>query len=396
MQRNNRLLQLGLALTAMVLGASLLVASVASAQLRYVQGNIDGRIRAYEPHAGLSTTVTTFGGRVCPTDPGCAGGAYPFLAANPGMKPIRPAGAVVSGGTSPGQPVQMPYALEWYLETGGILPGGLIPGVNSIQTFFKGGNDIATTLNGDGFSMGGGAGNKVLNPVASGYGNYDYQTFTFAAATSPLGSTTPSGPKGTITTHFQTLPPQPNNIFAATITQGPNVFGGTAAILADTPNTLNLAFPSADYLRTNGRCDPSEPFGTCAFGVSPGEGLKLRTSARRYQAQTISNMGGFLVQHWRWFGDLWTTGTVTAHALIGNEATSFGSSGTDHFTGGGQRELVLVTPYLAYGNGLTGAPEGNAQIYKWNMLFVPEPMAGAGLAAGLGLLGMAFFRSRKG
>ena len=374
----------GLMLTAAIFLVSVLPAA---AQVRFATGGITGNWNEYNPNkTPLTTSVTTGAGRVCGPPDGCAGIPYPGFASNATIAPANTAGAILYGGTGTGDAVSMP-ASQWELFTGGVLPSGIIPGVVLIQTEFRGKNADGLAASGNGWSAGGGPGNTVFNPAAASIPGGPYVTRTFAGATSPYGSTVISGNPVTVT--MPTLPAQPDSQLRWEITAGPRQYGGTVEILTDTPNNLILAFPTGNFTRTNGRCPPAAPFGDCASGFSIGKEVPDKISARVYKAATLPVT---ITAHYRWYGAPWTTGTISAVGLVGTTSTSFASSGTD--VGGASRNLVMVSPSIEYGLGLTGAPASSAFVWTWDMTFTPEPTAAMGLLAGLGALG--FLYSRRG
>jgi len=365
---------------------ALALAAPVAAQLRFATGMVEGDWNEFEPiNPPLTTTITTTGMRVCgPAQPLCAGQSYPGFAPNQSMVPVRPTGALLSGGTAQGAAVQMPFADEWALTTMGTVPSGAIPGVISIMTFFEGRNEAALAATGKGWSAGGGPGNLIFNPAPAGLPTAMYTTRTFAAATSPVGSTTSSGV--VVTRTFPSMPAQPNAILRMQTTAGPRQFGGSAALLTDSPNRLTLQFPTAQFVRTNGRCAPSTPFGECHSGFYVGTD-RVQTSARIYQHSVAPVK---ITQHWRWYGLPWTTGTASAAGRLPNAETSLGRTGTD--VGGSSRHLVMVTPILSYGTQLDGGPGSTAQVWTWDITFAPEPVAGVGLALSVVLLGLLYRR----
>lgn len=368
-----------------------LVAEPAAAQLRYVEGFVEGRNAQYNPiNPPLTTTVTTIGGRQC-NDPNlnplkfCKGGSFPGLAKNKKILPVGtgtgPLWARLSAGTMTGDPVQMPFATEWGLTTMGNLPKGVIPGIVSIMTWFKGRNAAALSATGKGWSSGGGPGNTIFAPAVAGIPAAPFTTRTFPSATpGTFGNTVVPGNPLTVT--FPALPAQPASVVRMQVTAGPRQFGGSVQILADTPNQLTLSTPGGNnFVRTNGRC------GTSPTLCKPERGTTLTwTTAQIYKATAIPvTLTVFL----RWYAMPWTTGTVSVGANLGPQQTSFGRTGTD--VGGSARHLVMVTPALAYGQPLPPNPTADAgQIWDWNITFVPEPAAPLGLACSLGLLGVLF------
>ena len=193
--------------------------------------------------------------------------------------------------------------------------------------------------------------------------------------------------------------------FGAIYTQGPNQFGGTAAILTDTPNRLTISFPGGTvYERTNGKCrrdaqinagaPVTVPFGDCQVGFAFGTERRF-TSVRRNQ--NISQTSIVLGQHGYWQGNQWTTGTITVRNYQpGDDWESFALSGTDEITPSGARHLVMVSPIVNYERNLAGAQGGGVHLASWDMTIqTPEPMAAAGLFAGIGLLSALHLRARR-
>jgi hypothetical protein len=361
-----------------VLGLGL--ASQVTAQVRFATGSIEGDWAEFDPiNPPLTTIYTTTMGRQCGPGAGCPGQSYPGFAPNQEMLPVRPTGALLSGGTAQGDPVQMPYANEWALTTMGTVPAGVIPGVLLIMTWFEGRNNSALAATGKGWSAGGGPGNKIINPAAVAIPGAVITTRTFPSATAgSFGATVVSG--NVVNRNFPTMPAQPNAILRMQTTAGPRQFGGSVELLSDTPNRLTLTFGVGPYVRTNGRCAPSTPFGDCHVGFYIGT-TKVQTSVRIYK-----NGPALLQEYWRWYGMAWTTGTASAAARLPNQETSLGRTGTD--VGGASRHLVMVTPVIAYGRGLTGANGATGQVWTWDMTFLPEPSAGVGIASALGVLGL--------
>ncbi len=381
----------------------LLSLPAAAQELRFVTGQFNDYWNRYDP-PGLTTTVTTVGGRQCGpnqtvNDP-CQGNPYPFVAGQ-NVKPIRPTGAIAQAGLSVGDPVNMPIAGEWATNVSGMIPSGVIPGVISVWTIFEGRNAIALPASGKGLAASGGPGNMNFNPLAAGVpGSTMFQTLSFPSG-NPPGMTT--SPGVTVTTNFPALTAQPISKFGAVYTAGPRRFGGTAAILSDTPNRLTLQFPATVFQRTNGKCRNSVvstiPFGDCQVGFAWGTTRRF-TSVRRHVSLTNPTSPVLLAQPGYWQGNLWTTGTITVRAMIDAGANtvseSFALSGTDVITTSGARHLVLVSPVLNYDKGLFGAQGGGAHIGVWDMTIqTPEPGATLALVAGLGLLAGLHLRSTK-
>lgn len=415
--------------TVMVL---LFVAAPAVAQLRFATGNFIDRWQVFEP-PGLTTTINTPGGRVC--GPGvtamqaaaCAGQVYPFLGGGQNVAPIHPDPnattgatmttpvAVVSAGLGLSDPVYMPLASEWQYQGTGMIPSGFIPGVVSIWTFYDGRNARAVSATGMGLVAGGGPGNFVFNPLNTTQGTpavfsgmASHPTLSFPSGNDP-GSTT--SPGQTINVNFLGLNPVPTtgvktttlgagtattpNQFGAIYTAGPRQFGGTAAILSDTPNRLTLSFPGGTlFQRTNGKCRAGIPFGDCQVGFRWGTDFRA-TSVRRNQNQTVPSV--FINEFDYWHGNLWTTGTVTVRNYQeGDDWESFAQSGLQSTTPSGARHLVLVSPILNYRTGLAGIQEGGAHIGIWDMTIqTPEPASALGLIAGMGALFGLHARARR-
>ncbi len=390
-------------LVASLLLIGLAASPAAAQQLRFVTGEFFDFWNRYDP-PGLTTTVTTVGGRQCgpnqtASDP-CQGNLYPFVAGQ-NVQPVRPTGAVAQAGLSVGDPVNMPWASEWMTNASGMIPGGIIPGVLSIWTIYDGRNDIAMPASGKGLAAGGGPGNFNWNPLSLGVpASTMFPTLSWPSGNDPGMTTTPGV---TVTTNFPALTAQPLSKFGAVYTAGPRQFGGTAAILTDTPNRLTLQFPATVFQRTNGKCRNNVittlPFGSCQVGFAWGTTHRA-TSVRRNVSQTAATSPIVLGQHGYWHGNLWTTGTITVRNFIdagnGKVSESFALSGTDTITSSGARHLVLVSPILNYDKDLFGAQGGGSHIGLWDMTIqTPEPSAALGLAAGLGLLGGLHWRSRR-
>ena len=377
-----------------------LTAGTATAQLRYVTGSFVDFWNRFDPPDGAittTTTVTTVGGRQCnvvdpqtPSDP-CQGNLYPFVSGQ-NVRPKRATGAVQSAGLGVGDPVNLPYANEWTQQISGMIPAGVIPGVLSIWTIFSGANDVAMPASGKGLASGAGPGNFVWQPVAAGVpGSTMFQTYAFATPNDP-GQTTASA--GTlVSTNFPSIPAMP---VGAVYTPGPRQYGGTAAILSDTPNRLTLDFGASIYQRTNGKCPAGLPFGDCAVGYRWGEDHR-QTSVRRNVNTT--NPAIVLGQHGYWHGNAWTTGTVEVRddpANPGNTDEWMALSGTDTTTSMGARHLVLVSPILNYDRSLFGAPQTSVHVGQWDMTIqTPEPGAAIGILAGAGALLGLHRRARR-
>jgi len=391
-------------LVASLLLIGLAASPAAAQQLRYVTGELFDFWNRYDP-PGLTTTVTTVGGRQCgpaqtASDP-CQGNKYPFVAGQ-NVQPVRPTGAIAQAGLVVGDPVNMPWAKEWTTSVSGMIPGGIIPGVLSIWTVFVGQNDIAMPASGKGLAAGAGPGNMNWNPLSAGVpGNPAYTTLSFPAGNDPGATTTPGV---SVATNFPALTAQPLSKFGAVYTAGPRQFGGTAAILSDTPNRLTLQFPATVFVRTNGKCRNNVitalPFGSCMGGGFVWGSEHRSTSVRRNVSQTAATSPIVLGQHGYWHGNVWTTGTITVRNFIdsGNAkvSESFALSGTDTITSSGARHLVLVSPVLNYDKDLFGSQGAGTHIGVWDMTIqTPEPSAALGLAAGLGLLGGLHWRSRR-
>jgi len=362
--------------------------------LRYVTGSfIDNWNRYDEP--GATTTITTVGGRQCgpnqtASDP-CQGNKYPFVGGQ-NVAPVRPTGAIQQAGLVVGDPVNMPLKSEWTRQASGMIPGGVIPGVLSIWTIFDGRNDVALPASGKGLASGGGPGNFVFAPAGAGVpGSTMFQTWAFATGNDP-GQTTPNA--GTlVSTNFPSIPPLAQ---VATYTAGPRQFGGTAGVLSDTPNRLTLDFGASIYQRTNGKCPQGAPFGDCQVGFRWG--TEFRATSVRRNVNT-ANPAIVLGQHGYWHSNEWTTGTVSVMddpAFPGNTDEWFALSGSDTVTTMGARHLVLVSPVLNYDRSLFGTTQTSGHIGVWDMLIqTPEPMSGAGLLAGMGLLVGLHRRARR-
>jgi hypothetical protein len=381
----------------------------AAQELRYVTGGFVDYWNRYDP-PGLTTTVTTVGGRQCgpnqtSMDP-CQGNPYPFVGGQ-NVAPVRPTGAIQQAGLGTGEPVNFPLASEWTRMTSGTIPGGVIPGVLSIWTIYDGRNAVALPASGKGLAAGAGPGNFNFNPLASGVpGSSMFQTLSWPSGMDP-GQTTTIG--NAVSTNFPAMTAQPISKFGAIYTAGPNQFGGTAAVLTDTPNRLTLQFPATVFVRTNGKCRRNAqinagltvtvPFGDCQVGFWYGTD-HVATSVRRHVSQTASVNPVVLGQHGYWGGNLWTTGTITVRNFIdagsSKVSESFALSGTDTITTSGARHLVLVSPVMNYDKGLFGDQGGGAHIGVWDMMIqTPEPTAALGLVAGLGLLGGLHVRARR-
>jgi hypothetical protein len=273
-----------------------------------------------------------------------------------------------------------------------MIPGGIIPGVLSIFTSFIGRNAVAVPASGKGLASFGGPGNLVWNPLIAGVASDpNYSTFTFPSTNFP-GNTVTNG--NLIASPMPTFAAVPNSKFGATYTAGPRQFGGTAAILLDTPNRLRLDFGTAQYERTNGKCSADLAFGECKDAFSPGSS-QLFTSVRRFVQDQDPNI--VLGQPGRWQGHPWTTGIVSVRNLqAGDAEETFALSGTDTITASGARHLVLVSPILNYDRSLFGVQQGGVHIATWDMTIeTPEPGASMALIAGLGLLGGLHWRSRR-
>jgi hypothetical protein len=375
---------------------SMMLALPAAAQLRFVTGNLVERWAVFSP-PGQTTTLTLSGGTTCKPPAGrtafdvCNGQVYPFLAPS-NVHPVRPTGAVQSAALSLGGDVNFPYASEWTQDTSGMLPSGIIPGVLSIWTLFEGRNAIAMPSTGKGLASGAGPGNMVFNPLAGPIASDPgHMTLSFPSGNDPGQTSTPGV---FIAAPMPTYPAVPNSQLAATYTAGLRQFGGTAAILSDTPNRLTLDFGPSQYQRTNGKCRAGLPFGDCQVGFALGT-TRIFTSVRRNVNLASSSV--VLNQPVRWQGHLWTTGTVSVvQDIPGAGTTTFASSGTDTITTLGARHLVLVSPMVSYERDLFGALSGGFQIAKWDMLIqTPEPAAAASMAAGLGLLAALHLRARR-
>jgi PEP-CTERM motif len=386
-----RLVTVSLALIAL----TMLAASPSVAQLRYATGSMVDRWNVYEPPFPntLTQNVTTANGLICGPAQPCVGNVYPFVGGQ-NVRPVRPTGAIVSAGLGNGDPVNFPYASEWTQSTTGMIPSGVIPGVLSIWTIYDGRNAVAVPATGKGLASGGGPGNMVFAPLAAGLASDPaHQTLTFPGAFDP-GMTTTSG--NFVTTLLPVFPTVGANELAAIYTAGPNQFGGTAAILTDTPNrlTIDIGAPSA-YQRTNGKCRAGLPFGDCQVGFAYGTSRRA-TSVRRHVNTAVGTLAPVLAQPGYWEGRPWTTGTITARAIFTGGWNSHAQSGGDTPTASGARNLVLVSPVLNYDYGLAGDLGGSSHIAAWDMTIqTPEPTAVMGLVAGLGLLGGLSWRSRR-
>lgn len=368
-----------------------LVATPVTAQVRFVDGFITGTWSEFEPIGAnaLTTTVVTAGGQTCgPLVAPCAGRPYPGLAGGAQIEPANTGGAVLWGGTAQGDAIQMPGS-QWTLSTMGTLPSGVLPSIQSIMSAFRGRNSPALAASGNGWSAGGGPGNYVANPAAAGIPSSTYQIRTFAGATSALGSTTAEGNNKTVT--FPSLPVMTDANLRMQGTAGPRQFGGTVKILTEQPNRLTLIFPTGLVDRTNGRCPPSYPFGECSAAGGGGFEIggdtgQVGQSARVYKFQALPVT---LTGHYRWYGQPWTTGTVSIAQKVTAGSSSFGRTGTD--VGGSSRHLVMVTPILGFGQGLAGLG-GVSILWTWDITYTPEPGAAMGLLAGVGMLGLLYTR----
>jgi hypothetical protein len=382
---------------------TVLAATPSVAQLRFAMGGMIGRWNVYDPPPPntLTQNVTTGNGRICglgtapATAAVCVGNLYPFIGGQ-NVKPIRPSGAVVQAGLVPGGPVNMPMASEWTQNASGMIPSGVIAGVISIWTIYEGRNAIALPASGKGLDSGAGPGNSVFAPVVAGVAaDPGHMTLSFPGGFDP-GMTTTTGVF--IPGPIPSMPALPVSINAAVYTAGPNQFGGTAAILTDTPNRLTIDLGAGTlYQRTNGHCQSAIPFGDCQVGFAYGTDRRA-TSVRRNVHTALGTVAPVLTQPGYWHGNPWTTGTITVRALVpGDGWNSFAMSGLDTNTVNGARHLVLVSPIMNYDRALgTLDPGVSTQIGQWDMLIqTPEPGAVMGLIAGLGLIGGLSWRSGR-
>ena len=417
-------------LTTALLLAVLAASPAIAQQLRFATGGMSDRWQVFDPPGQSMVTTTTAEGRVCgPLATAiqqqlCQGQLYPFLGGGANVMPIHadpnattttmtnPV-AVLSAALSQGGPVNMPLASEWQFQVSGMVPSGVIPGVVSIWTFYDGRNAAAVPGTGKGLASGGGPGNFVFNPLNVTQntamvfsGDPSFPTLSWPSGMDPGQTTTPGV---TVPTNFPALNPVPTTGttggtamsplgFGAIYTAGPRQFGGTAAILTDTPNRLTLSFPGGTlYQRTNGKCREGLPFGDCQVGFPYGiAGPEARaTSVRRHV--NLSNSAIVLGQHGYWHANEWTTGTVTVRNYQpGDDWESFAMSGTDTITASGARHLVLVSPVMNYDRGIGGNQQGGGHIASWDITIqTPEPAAAAGLVAGIGLLCGLHLRARR-
>ncbi len=400
--------------SAIVLVLAFAIPASAQVQLRYVTGSVVERWGVFSPPGQTATITTQLGappnGKICVPpasrtafDP-CNGNVYPFIGGN-NVEPVRPTGAIHNAGLAVGDPVDLPYASEWTQDVTGMIgntqtntsPLGT-PVVQTIWTLFDGRNAVAVPATGNGFAAGGGPGSTVWRPLGAGVAaDPGHMTLSFPNPQNPGATTTPGVSIASPMPPYPVVPntsTQPGRTIRATYTAGPRQFGGTAAILTDTPNRLTLALGPTNYIRTNGKCRSGEPFGDCQVGFAIGSS-RVFTSIRRHVNANASSI--VLAQPGRWQGHPWTTGTVSVKQdLAGNGETSLAWSGTDVVTSMGARNLVLVSPILNYDYGISGDLGGGAHIVQWDMLIqTPEPAAALALASGLGLLGLFHMRARR-
>lgn len=413
--------------TAAALALTLLFALPSAAQqLRFVTGNMVDRWQVFDPAGQSMVTTTTAGGRVCgplaspEQQASCRGFVYPFVGGQ-NVKPVHPDPnattttmtnpvAAVLADLSVGGDVNFHLASEWQRQTTGMIPSGLIPGVVTIWTLYDGRNAVAMPATGKGLAAGAGPGNFVFNPLNTAQetamvfaGDPSFPTLSWPSTNDPGQTTTPGN---TVLTNFAGIDPVPTTGttggtamsplgFGALYTAGPNQFGGTAAILTDTPNRLTISFPGGTiFQRTNGKCRAGLPFGDCQVGFAYGTDRRATSVRRNVNLATPSVVLG---QAGYWRGNEWTTGTITGRNYQpGDDWESFALSGTDTITPSGARHLVLVSPVMNYDRDLAQNQQGGAHIGIWDMTIqTPEPAAALGLLAGMGLLAGLHTRSRR-
>jgi len=90
----------------------------------------------------------------------------------------------------------------------------------------------------------------------------------------------------------------------------------------------------------------------------------------------------------------WTTGTVTVYQLAGYWPTLFRRTGYDSITGGGARNIQMVTPVLSHAIA-PGAQVHTGIIGVLNLRIVPEPGAALLLAAGASVLALLYWASHR-
>jgi hypothetical protein len=186
------------------------------------------------------------------------------------------------------------------------------------------------------------------------------------------------------------------------IHEGNRGFGGAMGLLGFYgAKSVKFAVPgkAGTYVNTDSPWDMVTPLGREQYATptrynAQGKAtnwLNPHTLTGALTNNVNGNMSSFIRSG---IGTPWTTGTVTLYQLAGYWPTIFRRTGYDSITGGGARNIQLVTPGLVHAIA-PGAQVHNGHIGVLNLRIVPEPGAALLLAAGAGVLALLYWASHR-